>query len=77
MEPKRGTHTHLRIIIQAIENIQKFALRICSKKWNLSYWELLDMFELPSLENHQLYLSLSTFDKIMYHLRLIHTAHLT
>ena len=33
--------------IQAIENIQKFALSICSKKCNLSYWELLDMLDLP------------------------------
>ena len=61
-------HPYLSKDIQAIENVQKFSLRICSKKWNLSYWELLDMFQLPSLENRRLYLSLSTFYKIIYNL---------
>ena len=64
----KAWHPYLSKDIQAIQNVQKFALRICSRNWNLSYWELLDMFQLPSLENRRLYLSLSTFYKIIYNL---------
>ena len=60
-------HPYLSKDIQAIENVQRFALRICSKKWNLSYWELLDMFQLPYLENGRFGLSLLIFYKIIYY----------
>ena len=43
-------HPHLVKHTNAIENVQKFALRICSRKWNYSYRELLDLFQLPTLE---------------------------
>ena len=52
----------------ALEKVQKFGLRICSRNWNASYQELLDTFHLPSLENRRLYLSLSTFFKIIHNL---------
>ena len=33
--------------IQCIENVQKFALRICAKDYTASYVHLLDVFLLP------------------------------
>ncbi len=62
LELKCGTLIWLNIL----ENVQKFVLRNCSKKWNYSYWELLDLFQLPTLENRRLFLSLSTIFKSVY-----------
>ena len=69
-------HPHLVKHTNAIENVQKFALRICSRKWNYSYRELLDLFQLPTLENRRLFLSLSTFFKIVYNLTFFPPHHL-
>ena len=44
-----------------IENIQKYALRICSGRWLASYEELLDVFKLPTLASHREYLSLHQY----------------
>ena len=52
--------------IKKIENLQKFALKMCVNNWNLSYQTLLDLADLPSLENHRLYLKLCTLYKILY-----------
>ena len=43
-------HPHLIKDIQALENVQKFALRICSKQWQMSYPDLLNHFQIPTLE---------------------------
>ena len=51
--------------IQCIENVQKFALRICAKDYTVSYVHLLDVFLLPSLKNRRLYLSLCSFYSIV------------
>ena len=51
--------------IQFIENVQKFALRICAKDYTASYVHLLDAFLLPSLKNRWLYLSLCSFYSIV------------
>ena len=61
-------HPHLAKDIYAVENIQKFGLRVCSRQWNTTYQDLLDLFDLPSLENRRLYMSLSTFFKIIHNL---------
>ena len=58
-------HPHLIKDIQALENVQKFALRICSKQWQMSYPDLLNHFKIPTLENCRLFLSLCTFFKIV------------
>ena len=52
--------------IQSIESLQKFALRTCSKQWDCGYSELLDAFNLPSLENRRLYLKLCHLFKIVH-----------
>ena len=47
--------------IQLLEKVQRFALRICSCNYNLSYEELLDLCKIPSLQNRRSFLSLCTF----------------
>ena len=47
--------------IQLLEKVQRFALRICSRNYNLSYEELLDLCKIPSLQNRRSFLSLCTF----------------
>jgi len=37
--------------INSLENVQKFALRVCCKNWNMGYSEFLDLCSVPSLEN--------------------------
>ena len=46
---------HLYKDISSLENIQKFALRVCCKNWNMGYSELLDLCKVPSLENRRLF----------------------
>ena len=65
-------HPHLAKDTSALEKVQKFGLRICSRNWNASYQELLDTFQLPSLENQGLYLSLSAFFIIIHNLIIIY-----
>ena len=61
-------HSHLIKDTLALENVQRLALRICSKQWQMSYYDLLDRFKLPTLENRRLFLSLCTFFKIIYNI---------
>ena len=49
-----------------LENVQKFALKMCLKKWDVGYQELLDLSQLPTLENRRLYLKLCTLYKIIH-----------
>ena len=52
---------HLEKDIQCLEKVQKFALRICTKDYHVSYEHLLDVFFIPSLRNRRLFLSLCSF----------------
>ena len=54
--------------ITRIEGVQKFALRMCCKQWDAGYSDLLNMFDLPSLENRRLYLKLCQLFKIVHNL---------
>ena len=56
---------HLMRDIQKLENVQKFALRICCGRYGESYENLLDTFQIPTLSNRRLFLSLSTFFNII------------
>ena len=51
--------------VQLLEKVQKFALRICSKSYLAEYEELLELFDIPSLENRRLFLSLCTLYSII------------
>ena len=46
-----------------LENVQKFALRVCLKRWNSSYAELLDASGLPKLADRRKLLCLTFFYK--------------
>ena len=43
--------------IKLLENVQKFAIRMITKRWDCGYQELLDVVALPSLETRRLQLS--------------------
>ena len=49
---------YLQCDINSLESVQRFALKVCSKKWDAGYNELLDMFRLPSLQNRHLHQTL-------------------
>ena len=59
---------HLQKDIGQLERVQKFALRMCAKQWDIEYTDLLNYFNLPSLVNRRRYLSLSTMYKIVHNL---------
>ena len=42
---------YLQKDIAALENVQKFALRVCFKKWSLNYQDLLELSHLQSLQD--------------------------
>ena len=46
-----------------LESVQRFALKMCLKQWDLGYQDLLDLSQLPNLENRRLYLKLCTLYK--------------
>jgi len=52
---------HLSKDISAIENVHKFALRICSKQWRECYSSLLDIFQTSSLSRGELPWSFACF----------------
>ena len=55
-----------------LEKVQKFALRMCHKNWDAGYQQLLELSELPTLENRRLYLKLCTLYKIIYDIFISH-----
>ena len=57
---------HLTKDTNKLESVQKFALKMCLKQWDLGYQDLLDLSQLPTLENRRLYLKLCTFYKIIH-----------
>ena len=52
--------------INKLEAVQKFALRTCSKDWGANYSHLLSQYQLPNLDAHRQYLSLSHLFKIVW-----------
>ena len=54
--------------ITRIEEVKKFALQMCYKQWDAGYYELLNMFGLPSFENRHLYLKLCQRFRIIHNL---------
>ena len=51
--------------IESLENVQKFALRVCMKLWNTAYDELLTSAKLPSLQDRRTVASLCHLFKIV------------
>ena len=54
--------------IKSLEDVQKFALRIGRKSWDQSYQSLLELFQLPTLEDQRIYLDLCAMFKIVHNL---------
>ena len=44
---------NFKVEIEALENVQKFALRVCTKSWDSNYDELLATTKLPSLKDRR------------------------
>ena len=55
---------HLTKDINALESVQKFALRMCTKQWSTPYQDLLTITNVPSLKSRRCYLRLSLLQKI-------------
>ena len=49
-----------------LEDVQKFALQMATKQWDLGYQELLDTMNIPSLADHRLQLKLALLYKIVH-----------
>ena len=52
--------------IAKLESVQKFALKLCSKQWDMDYQDLIELMQLPTLEYRRLYLKLCTLYKIIH-----------
>ena len=63
--------------INKLENVQKFALRVCTKQWNSPYEDLIDMCHLPELRTRRNHLSLGLLHKIINEECIIPNAPLT
>ena len=57
---------YLQKNINPLENVQKFALRMCSKRWDQAYSQLLQLFDITKLSERRLYLDLCTKFKIVH-----------
>ena len=52
--------------IEAIEKVQSYALKVCTKTWDLNYTDLLNATSLPSMQCRQLQTSLCHLYKIVH-----------
>ena len=59
---------YLQKDVAALENVQKFALRVCFKKWSSSYQDLLHLSKLQSLQDRRSFQSLTTLFKIIHNI---------
>jgi len=48
---------HQQGLINSLEAVQKFAMRVCTKQWSSNYNALLNAYEFPVLEKEGLFLS--------------------
>ena len=52
---------HLVMDKNRLEKVQKFALRVCAQNYNYTYEELLNCFEVPTLQNRRLFFIIMYF----------------
>ncbi len=55
---------HLAKDKKKLEDVQRFACRLASHQWNASYHNLLQLYELPTLEERRLHLKLGLMFKL-------------
>ena len=58
----------IRIDKHKLESVQKFGLKFAARRWDAGYNELLDLFNLPTLEEHRIHLKLGLLFKIIHNL---------
>ena len=58
-------YPHLHRDIEKLEKVQKFALRLCVKQWDVDYTTLLFSCNLPALATHRKYFILSIYNVII------------
>ena len=59
---------HLAKDKKKLEDVQRFACRLASHQWDASYQDLLQLYELPTLEECRLHLKLGLMFKIIHNL---------
>ena len=57
---------YLQKNINTLEDVQKYALRMCSKYWDQAYSRLLQLFHIPTLSQRRLHLDFCTMFKIVH-----------
>ena len=59
-----GNPIYIEIIIEKIEKVKKFALRVCLKQLDIYYVSLLLASNLPALSVHRKYITLCTCTRL-------------
>lgn len=52
--------------IKRIEDVEKFAMRVITRRWDTGYQDLLNMVNIPSLESRRMHSSMCTLYKIVH-----------
>ena len=55
--------------VRMIEDVEKLAMRVITKRWDMGYWDLLNTVkysQISSLESRRLHTSMSTMYKIVH-----------
>ncbi len=58
--------SHLAKDKKKLEDVQRFACRLASHQWDASYQDLLQLYKLPTVEEHRLHLKLGLMFKIIH-----------
>ena len=61
-------HPHTVCLQDCLQSLEKFALQICLKQWNVSYSELLSRAGIVSLQSHQIVAMIMFVYKVIYKL---------
>ena len=57
---------HLQKDVDMLENVQKFAMKLITRKWDQGYAQLIEMVDLPTLQSRRLHLKLHHVFRIVH-----------
>ena len=57
---------HLQKDVDALEGVQKFAMKLITRKWDQGYAQLMQIVDLPSLQDRRLHLKLQHMFRIIH-----------
>ena len=57
---------HLQKDVDMLENVQKFAVKLITRKWDQGYAQLTEMVDLPTLQSRRLHLKLHHVFRIVH-----------